>query len=117
MPTHVIEWAMRRVSITLHGADSAHFAGASRKESRTFLFPDDIHRVISLPGATWQTFDWLMRAKRWQPSDIVEEAFALAVTWSYDGQTDFESDLRKHFARLIKFGRQTYDDLVNDDRP
>lgn len=94
---------MARITIELPEVGSPEFKKLSQPQSRLFSFPDQIERVITLPGRYWKAYDTLDSA--WGFCGDYEQA---SYDWTLEevpaGHPDFEAWLRYFFALCIRAG-------------
>lgn len=90
-------------SITMTGADGAHYQKSMAVTSRLVRFPDGITRLINLTGWEWETFVLWPEKTGWYSDRLLEESLEIAgILRDEDGSTTFEEDVRQAFVALLR---------------
>lgn len=102
------------ISISIQGADSAHYRDIAASESHVIRFPDGITRLITMPRWYWRTMHWLVSDSVFTYEDFIEQGYQLAVDYYNSQHSPFETELRNCFELII---RQGYAVELEDRRP
>jgi hypothetical protein len=113
---------MTGTTITIKGADEAHYLAATALTSRLVMFPDGIARHITLQNRQWEIADRLQKERGWPEDGLPGLAFDQAKKFCTD-PARFEDELRDSFELFIRLssgrslGYHWSSPVDNDNQP